>query len=228
MQILIQCIGLSYPIFCQHVQIGEALAPVWSWAQDWETVRDVDDSYSRFFNYVNGRINLIELNNQNITDDGDWNIFIERTGPDYHFQRLITNRDGEVNEDNMIELELKTPFPFDDYFSVGSTIDAFGWLVEDRGHSAENFDSPAHHILGTYGKTELHPIINFRQVYLNSIKYFTGQDMSGRFITADFPIPPFDPDIIYPNYNITFPLENISNVRLSSTDDSPSYIIVRF
>ena len=207
-------------VFCQNQQkIGESNTFGHNYIQYWQTVNSIS-SFCDYFNSVEGEIHSIHKNSYYPPfQDGDWCIFIKRWLDDPNFQGIITNSAGEVNEDGMIELEINTPFPLGNYFSVGMPLTALGWWVEDFGHSAEDFDTPSGSFLfGGNGKTELHPIINLRVRGINRVKYFAAQDISERFITSYIPIPPLFPFCKLDKFYITIPLPNFPVVNLSYSE----------
>jgi len=117
--------------------------------------------------------------------DGDWNV---RATPLAGFDDLLTNAEGWQNYDPLLELEIDNDFPLSTYFHEGEYIWAFGWHVEDWGHSAVSpIDDTHPAVLTIGGKTEFHPIIYLASLRFDvpDFKLFAAQDASGRFVASE-------------------------------------------
>ena len=158
---------------------------------------------------IQGNIAEIRYNVGIFYDDLDWNVFIT---PTPQFNWCMINTIGQMNSQGSIELEVKSRLTdIRQFFDEGDLVLAKGTWVEDTGHSALDFDKPAHweYVIDGLdsrwvefrGKTEIHPI-NFLRTgssvfapnticfYPNEdTKIFMAQDASNRFYNAaDFPI----------------------------------------
>lgn len=195
-QIMAQKIKIGFGKTGQSEWFGESwFESVQGIGQFWETTSNQPANYLQL---LRGEITLIQRNNEQARADGDWNIFVK---PDYEFQFLLKNSNGDINRNNdpkkdkTIELEILTPFPLGDFFSEGDYIETFGWWVEDYGHRTNKLpagdiiesgmgglidivgglvtgnDNSSDFIFGK-GKTEIHPFI-----YLKKRDRKTGKDL---------------------------------------------------
>jgi len=194
----------------QIIRIGEALWGIHAEFQYWTTVSSLPGEYARYGEF---QITKPSWDDPAVGrgrpdppwDDGDWRIFGR---PLQGFEDLAINSKGRCNSgwDNLMELEINAySFPISDHFKEGDYIRAYGWHVEDWGHSAVDRDHWANDTNG--GKTEFHPLIYLQKGDFEAptFKLFTAQDGSGRFPLASQNLESYFPGWEIPLHPSPFP-----------------------